>query len=153
MKTLKIILKIFLFTSLLLTLLLTNSAVAIYAQGFPAPFDRIKEVAMAQGKKDDGGIFMWEKHVEEVEYWMVYSSSDESVACGQRTGSGSYGWGIAYGLKGEFQFIEAVMGQVVNFLVIEEVNAIEIANQFFNELEAVAGSPAEFPEKEKWVKI
>ena len=40
----------------------------------------------------------------------------------------------AYGLKGDFQFVEARMDQIVNFLVIEKENAIEIANQFFREL-------------------
>jgi hypothetical protein len=43
----------------------------------------------------------------------------------------------AYGLKGDFQFVEATMGQIVNFLVIEKENAIEIANQFFRELDRI----------------
>jgi len=149
MKALKVILKIILFTSLFLA----SSSVAIYSQELPAPFDRIKEVAITQGQKKDDGIFMWEKVVENVEYWMVYSSSDESIGCGQRTSSGSYGWGIAYGLNGEFQFVEAMMGHVVNFLVIEEQNAIDIANQFLKELGPVGGNPMETQTGGKWVRI
>ena len=96
---------------------------------------------------------MWERTVENVEYWMVYSPSDESIGCGQRTDTGSYGWGIAYGLKGMFQFVEARMGQIVNLLIIEEENAIEIVNQFFKELEAAVGNPMELKTDGKWVSI
>jgi hypothetical protein len=149
MKTVKIILKIILFASLLLA----NSSAVSYSQDFPIPFDRIKAVAIAQGQKNDDGAFMWEKTVENVEYWMVYSPSDESIGCGQRTDSGSYGWGIAYGLRGDFQFVEARMGQIVNFLVIGEENAIEIANQFFKELEAAVGDPLELKTEGKGVSI
>lgn len=131
MKPLKVILKIVLFASLLLC---TSSAVT-YGQDLPAPFDRIKEFAITQGQKNGDGTFLWEKTVENVEYWMVYSTIDESIGCGQRTDSNSYGWGIAYGLKGDFQFVEARMGQIVNFLLLEEENAIEIVNQFFKQVE------------------
>jgi len=96
---------------------------------------------------------MWEKNVENVEYWMVYSPSDESIGCGQRTDSGSYGWGIAYGLKGDFQFVEARMGQIVNFLVIEQENAIEIVNQFFKEVEPLIENSKDSPTDGKWVRI
>jgi hypothetical protein len=149
MKTLKMILKVILFGSLLLT----NSSAVTYGQDLPVPFDRIKEYAITQGQKNEEGTFMWEKTVENVEYWMVYSPSDESIGCGQRTDSGSYGWGIAYGLKGDFQFVEAKMGQIVNFLVIAQENAIEIANQFFKELEAMVGNPLELNTEGKWVSI
>jgi len=149
MKALKMILKIILFASLLFT----NSSAVTYGQDFPIPFDRIKAVAIAQGQKNDDGTFMWEKTVENVEYWMVYSPSDESIGCGQRSDSGSYGWGIAYGLKGDFQFVEARMGQIVNFLVIEQENAIEIANQFLKELEGLFGNPVEIQTDGRWVKI
>jgi hypothetical protein len=149
MKSLKIILKIILFASLLLA----NSSAVTYGQDLPVPFDRMKEVAITQGQKNDDGAFMWEKTVENVEYWMVYSPSDQSIGCGQRTESGSYGWGIAYGLRGDFQFVEARMGQIVNLLIIEQENAIEIANQFFKELEAMVGNPLELKTEGKWVNI
>jgi hypothetical protein len=149
MRALKMILRIFLFISLLLT----GSSAAIHGQDFPIPFDRIKAVAIAQGQEDNQGTFMWEKQVENVEYWMVYSQSDQSVGCGKRTNSGSYGWGIAYGLKGDFQFVEARMGQVVNFLLLEQENAIDIANQFLKELEGLLENPTEVQAQEKWVKI
>jgi len=149
MKTLKIILKIVLFASLLLA----HSSAVTYGQDLPVPFDRIKEFAVTQGQKNDDGAFMWEKTVENVEYWMVYSPSDQSIGCGQRTDSGSYGWGIAYGLRGDFQFVEARIGQIVNFLVIAQENAIEIANQFFKELEGMVGNPLELKIDGKWVSI
>ncbi len=149
MRALKMILKIFLF----LSLLLTGSSAAIHGQDFPIPFDRIKTVAIEQGQKDNEGTFMWEKQVENVEYWMVYSPSDQSVGCGKRTNTGSYGWGIAYGVKGDFQFVEARMGQVVNFLLLEQENAIDIANQFLKELEGLVENPIEIQTQDKWVKI
>jgi hypothetical protein len=37
----------------------------------------------------------------------------------------------ANGLKKDFQFVEARMGQTVKFLLVEKENAIEIAKQFF----------------------
>ena len=150
MRALKIIAKIILFASLLLII---NSSAVSYGQELPVPFDRIKEFAITQGQKNGDGAFLWERTVENVEYWMVYSPSDESIGCGQRTDTGSYGWGIAYGLKGDFQFIEARMGQIVNFLLIEQQNAIEIVNQFFKELEAVVGNPLELKTEGKWVSI
>jgi hypothetical protein len=149
MKTLKMILKVILFASLLLA----NSSAVTYGQELPVPFDRIKALAVTQGQKNDDGAFMWEKTVENVEFWMVYSPSDESIGCGQRTGSGSYSWGIAYGLNGDFQFAEARMGQIVNLLAVEKENAIEIANQFFKELEAVVGNPSELMTEGKGVRI
>ena len=149
MKALKMIFKIVLFVSLLLA----NSSAVTYGQDFPIPFDRIKAVALAQGQQNDDGAFMWEKTVENVEYWMVYSPSDESIGCGQRTDSGSYGWGIAYGLKGDFQFVEARMGQIVNFLVIGLENAVEIVNQFFKEVEPLIENSKESPTEEKRVRI
>jgi hypothetical protein len=84
---------------------------------------------------------------------MVYSPSDESIGCGQRTNSGSYGWGIAYGLKGDFQFVEARMGQIVNFLVIGLENAIEIVDQFFKEVEPLIENSEESLTKGKGVRI
>jgi hypothetical protein len=45
------------------------------------------------------------------------------------------------------------MGQIVNFLVIAQENAIEIVNQFFKELEAVVGNPSELKTEGKWVSI
>jgi hypothetical protein len=149
MKTLKMILKIILFTSLLLV----NSSAVTYGQELPVPFDRIKEFAITQGQKNEDGAFMWEGAVENVEFWMVYSPSDESIGCGQRTDSGSYGWGIAYGLKGDFQFVEARMGQIVNFLVIGLENAIEIVNQFFKEVEPLIENSKESPTEGKGVRI
>ena len=149
MKTLKIILKIILFTSLLLA----NSSSATYGQELPVPFDRIKEFAITQGQKNQDGAFLWEGTVENVEFWMVYSPSDESIGCGQRTDSGSYGWGIAYGFKGDFQFVEARMGQIVNFLVIGLENAIEIVNQFFKEVEPLIENSEESPREGKGVSI
>ncbi len=149
MKRLKMILKIILFASLLLC----NSSAVTYGEDLPAPFDRIKELAIAKGEKNEDGTFLWEKSIDNVEYWMIYSTIDESIGCGQRTDSGSYGWGIAYGLKGDFQFIEARMGQIINFLLIEEENAIEIVNQFFKMLEAAIGSPLELKNEGKWVSI
>jgi hypothetical protein len=149
MNTLKLILKIILFASLLLV----HSSAATYGQDLPVPFDRIKAYAVTQGQKNDDGAFMWEKTVENVEYWMVYSPSDESIGCGQRTDSGSYGWGIAYGLKGDFQFVEARMGQIVNFLVIAQENATEIVNQFFKEVEPLIDNSKEPPTEGKGVRI
>jgi hypothetical protein len=149
MKILKVILKVILFVSLLLA---TSSAVT-YGQELPVPFDRIKEFAVTQGQKNGDGAFMWEKTVENVEYWMVYSPGDESIGCGQRTDSGSYGWGIAYGLKGDFQFVEARMGQIVNFLLIGEENAVEIVNQFFKEVQPLIENSKESPTEGKWVSI
>jgi hypothetical protein len=149
MKALKMVVKIILIASLLLS----GSSAVTYGQELPVPFDRIKALAVAQGQKNDDGAFMWEKTVESIEYWMVYSPSDESIGCGQRTDTGSYGWGIAYGLKGDFQFVEARMGQIVNFLVIAQENAIEIVNQFFKELEAAVGSPLELVTEGKRVSI
>ena len=149
MKALKMILKIILFGSLLLA----HSSAVSHGQDLPVPFDRIKEFAVTQGQKNDEGAFMWEKTVENVEYWMIYSPSDESIGCGQRTDSGSYSWGIAYGLRGDFQFVEARMGQIVNFLVLAQENAIEIANQFFQELEGMVGNPLELKIDGKWVSI
>ena len=149
MKTLKMILKIILFTSLLLV----NSSAVTHGQELPVPFDRIKELAVTQGQKNEDGAFLWEGTVENVEFWMVYSPSDESIGCGQRTDSGSYGWGIAYGLKGDFQFVEARMGQVVNFLVIGLENAIEIVNQFFKEVEPLIQNSKESPTEGKGVRI
>jgi hypothetical protein len=149
MKPLKIILKVILFASLLLM----NSSAVSYGQDLPVPFDRIREFAITQGQQNEDGAFMWERTVENVEYWMVYSPIDESIGCGQWTDSGSYGWGIAYGLKGDFQFVEARMGQIVNFLVIAQENAIAIANQFFKELEAVVKNPLELKPAGKGVSI
>ncbi|MGQ9645416.1 MAG: hypothetical protein ACUVWO_02615 [Thermodesulfobacteriota bacterium] len=149
MKGLKMILKVILFASLLLC---SSSAVS-YGQEVPAPFDRIKELAITQGQKNDDGAFMWEKTVESVEYWMVYSPIDESIGCGQRTDSGSYGWGIAYGLKGDFQFVEARMGQIVNFLLIEQESAIEIVNQFFKQVETLIENLKDSPAGGKSVRI
>ena len=149
MKTLKMILKIILFASLLLA----NSSAVTYGQELPVPFDRIKEFAITQGQKNEDGAFMWEGTAENVEYWMVYSPSDESIGCGQRTDSGGYGWGIAYGLKGDFQFVEARTGQIVNFLLIELENAIEIVNQFFKEVEPLIENSKESPTEGKWVSI
>jgi hypothetical protein len=149
MKTVKMIVKIILIASLLLS----SSSAVTNGQELPVPFDRIKALAVGQGQKNDDGAFMWEKTVENVEYWMVYSPSDESIGCGQRTDTGSYGWGIAYGLKGDFQFVEARMGQIVNFLVIAQENAIEIVNQFFKELEAAVGNLLELKTEGKWVSI
>jgi len=149
MKPLKLILKIILFVSLLLA----HSSAVTYGQELPMPFDRIKTLAVTQGQKNDDGAFMWERTVENVEFWMVYSPSDESIGCGQRTDSGSYGWGIAYGLKGDFQFVEARMGQIVNFLVIGLENAIEIVNQFFKEVEPLIENSKDSPTGGKWVSI
>ena len=149
MKTLKMILKIIVLTSLLLA----SSSAATHGQELPVPFDRIKEFAVTQGQKNEDGAFMWEKTFENVEYWMVYSPNDESIGCGQRTDSGSYGWGIAYGLKGDFQFVEARMGQIVNFLVIGLENAIEIVNQFFKEVEPLVENSKESPTEGKGVRI
>jgi hypothetical protein len=84
---------------------------------------------------------------------MVYSPTDESIACGQRTDSGSYSWGIAYGLKGDFQFVEARMGQIVNFLLIEQENATEIVNQFFKEVEPLIENLKDSPTQGKQVSI
>jgi hypothetical protein len=149
MKTLKMILKIILLTSLLLV----NSSGVTNGQELPVPFDRIKEFAITQGQKNEDGAFLWEGTAENVEFWMVYSPSDESIGCGQRTNSGSYGWGIAYGLKGDFQFVEARMGQIVNFLVIGLENAIEIVNQFFKEVEPLIENSEESLTKGKGVRI
>lgn len=149
MKTLRMIFKVILFVSLLLA----NSSAVTHGQEFPVLFDRIKEFAIAQGQKNGDGAFMWEKTAENVEYWMVYSPIDESIGCGQRTDSGSYGWGIAYGLKGDFQFVEARMGQIVNFLIIGEENAIAIVNQFFKEVEPLIENSKESPTEEKQVSI
>jgi hypothetical protein len=149
MKTLKMILKIILFTSLLLS----NSSAVTYGQELPVPFDRIKEFAITQGQKNEDGAFMWEGTVENIEFWMVYSPSDESIGCGQRTDSGSYGWGIAYGLKGDFQFVEARMGQIVNFLVLGLENATEIVNQFFKEVEPLIQNSKEPSTEGKGVRI
>jgi hypothetical protein len=149
MKTLKMILKIILFASLLLV----NSSAVTYGQELPVPFDRIKELAITQGQKNEDGAFMWEGTVENVEFWMVYSPGDESIGCGQRTDSGSYGWGIAYGFKGDFQFVEARMGQIVNFLVIGLENAVEIVNQFFKEVEPLIQNSKESPTEGKGVRI
>ena len=139
MKTLKAILKIILFASLLLV----NSSAVTNGQELPVPFDRIKGFAIAQGQKNEDDAFLWEGTIENIEFWMVYSPTDESIGCGQRTDSGKYGWGIAYGSKGDFQFVQVKMGQIVNFLVIGEKNAIEIAKQFLKELEEVVGNPLE----------
>ena len=149
MKALKMILKIILFGSLLLA----HSSAVSHGQDLPVPFDRIKEFAVAQGQKNDESAFMWEKTVENVEYWMIYSPTDESIGCGQRTDTGSYGWGIAYGLKGDFQFVEARMGQIVNFLVIGLENAIEIVNQFFKEVDPLIENSKESPAEGKGVRI
>jgi len=149
MKTLKAILKIILFASLLLV----NSSAVTNGQELPVPFDRIKEFAIAQGQKNEDGAFLWEGTIENIQFWMVYSPSDESIGCGQRTDSGKYGWGIAYGLKGDFQFVEARMGQIVNFLVIELENATEIVNQFFKEVEPLIENSKESPTGGKWVRI
>jgi hypothetical protein len=149
MKTLKMILKIILLTSLLLV----NSSGVTNGQELPVPFDRIKEFAITQGQKNEDGAFLWEGTAENVEFWMVYSPSDESIGCGQRTNSGSYGWGIAYGLKGDFQFVEARMGQIVNFLVIGLENAIEIVNQFFKEVEPLIENSEESLTKGEGVRI
>ena len=149
MKILKMILKVILFVFLLLA----NSSAVTHGQELPVPFDRIKEFAVTQGQKNGDGAFMWEKTAENVEYWMVYSPSDESIGCGQRTDSGSYGWGIAYGLKGDFQFVEARMGQIVNFLVIGLENAVEIVNQFFKEVEPLIENSKESPTEGKGVSI
>jgi hypothetical protein len=149
MKTLKLILKAILFASLLLG----NSSTVTYGQGLPVPFDRIKEFAITQGQKNGDGAFMWERTAENVEYWMVYSPGDESIGCGKRTDTGSYGWGIAYGLKGDFQFVEARMGQIVNFLVIGLENAVEIVNQFFKEVEPLIQNSEESPTEGKWISI
>jgi hypothetical protein len=149
MKALNMMLKIILFASLLLI----NSSAVNYGQDLPVPFDRMKEVTITQGQKNEDGAFTWERTIENVEYWMVYSPSDQSIGCGQRTDSGSYAWAIGYGLKGDFQFVEARMGQIVNFLVIAQENAIEIANQFFEELEAMVGNPLKLKIDGKWVSI
>lgn len=149
MKALKMILRIILFASLLLA----HSSAVTYDQDLPVSFERIKAFAITQGQKNGDGGFMWEMTVENVEYWMVYSPSDESIGCGQRTDSGSYGWGIAYGLRGDFQFVEARMGQIVNFLVIGQENAIEIVNQFFNEVEPLIENSKESTTKWKRVSI
>jgi len=45
------------------------------------------------------------------------------------------------------------MGQIVNFLVIAQENAIEIVNQFFKELEALVGNPLELKIEGKGVRI
>ncbi len=149
MKPLKMVLKIVLFASLLLC----ASSAATHGQDLPAPFDRIKALAITQGQKNEDGAFLWEGSVDHVEYWMVYSPSDESIGCGQKTTSGSYGWGIAYGLKGDFQFVEASMGQIVNFLLIEEEHAIAIVNQFFKQVEGLIEQTKESPQDGKWVSI
>ena len=149
MKALKMILKIILLASLLLA----NSSAVTYGQELPVPFDRIRELAITQGQKNEDGAFMWERTVDNVEFWMVYSPSDESIGCGQRTDSGSYGWGIAYGFKGDFQFVEARMGQIVNFLVIAQENAIEIVNQFFKEVGPLIENSKESLTEGKWISL
>ena len=57
------------------------------------------------------------------------------------------------GLKGDFQFVEARMGQIVNFLLIELENAIQIVNQFFKEVEPLIENSKESPTEGKWVRI
>jgi len=149
MRTLKMILKIILFASLLFA----NSSTVIHSQELPVLFDRIKAFAITQGQKNDDGAFMWEGSIEHVEFWMVYSPADESIGCGQRTDSGSYGWGIAYGFKGDFQFVEARMGQIVNFLIVGEESAVEIVNQFFKEVGPLIESSRETLTEGSWISL
>jgi len=148
-RLLRIISNIFVFAPFFLFILVEVT----HGQNYPVPLDRIKEVVVTQGKKDNGGSFLWKKEIEDVAYWMVYCPSDGSVAFGKGMGSGFYSWGIAYGLKGEFQFLEAIRGLVITFLVIEAENAIEIADQFFKELETLIGNPLDCPTEGKWIEV
>jgi hypothetical protein len=45
------------------------------------------------------------------------------------------------------------MGQIVNLLIIAQESAIEIANQFFKEVEPLIGNSKESPTEGKWVSI
>ncbi len=116
-----------------------------YAQDYPAPFDRIKELAVTQGKKDNDGCYSWGMETEGVEFWMAHCLTDGSIAFGKGTPSGSYRWGIAYRPQGDYVFLETVMGQVVTALPIESDSAVEAANEFFQELETLMGNQIESP--------
>ena len=116
-----------------------------YAQDYSAPFDRIKELAVTQGKKDNDGCYSWGMETEGVEFWMAHCLTDGSVAFGKGTPSGSYRWGIACGPQGDYVFLEAFMGQVVTALPVESDSAVEAANEFFQELETLMGNQIESP--------
>ena len=116
-----------------------------YAQDYPAPFDRIKELAVTQGKKDNDGCYSWGMETEGVEFWMAHCLTDGSVAFGKGTPSGSYRWGIACGPQGDYVFLEAVMGQVVTAVPVESESAIGAANEFFKEVETLIRNPITSP--------
>jgi len=116
-----------------------------YAQDYPAPFDRIKELAVTQGKKDNDGCYSWGMETEGVEFWVAHCLSNKSVAFGKGTPDGSYRWGVAYGLQGDYVFLETIMGQVVTALPVESETAVGTANEFFQELETLMGNQIESP--------
>lgn len=143
-------LKVIAFSALFLAFL----SQAAPAQEYPAPFDLIKEVAVKQGEKDQSGNFIWARQIEEMQYWMVFAPVDGSVAFGQSTPMGLYSWGVAYGSKGEFQFIETFIGQIANFVLIEGDLAIEIASEFLKELGKWINSPNEVPKnKDRLIEV
>lgn len=137
MKTSKVISRVFVLTLVSLAFI----AQIPYAQDYPAPFDQIKELAVTQGKKDDGGCYLWGKESEGVEFWVAHCLSDKSVAFGKGVPDGSYRWGLASGPQGDYVFLETVMGQVVTAVPVESETAIGAANEFFEEVQTLIESP------------
>ncbi len=136
MKTTKAIFTILISVSFLLPFF----AGSIHAADYPIPFEKMKEVVLAQGEKDNDGTIVLRKQANEIEYYMIYFPNDGSIGFGKATSSGSYSWGILYDTGGKFVFLETFLGQLVNLYLVEAAGAIEVANQFVTELDALAGN-------------
>ena len=148
METLKKGLKI-----LVLSLLMIASLVQVtYAENYPIPFDRIKEVAVQEGDKDENGNFTWETQIEDLEYWMIYFPDDGSVAFGQSAPMGLYSWGVLYGNEG-FLLIETLLGQIISMSMIDGKLATEMANEFLKGPEGSIKKLKEIPATTNLLKV
>ena len=148
METLKKALKIFALSLLLIASLFQVT----YAENYPIPFDRIKEVAVQEGDKDENGNFTWETQIEDLEYWMIYFPDDGSVAFGQSAPMGLYSWGVPYGNEG-ILLIETLMGQIISLATIDRNLATEMANEFLKGQEESIKNPKEIPTTRNLLKV
>ncbi len=138
---------------LVLSLLLIGSLFQVtYAENYPIPFDRIKEVTLKQGDRDENGNFIWEIQIEDVEYWTIYFPDDGSVAFGQSSPMGLYSWGVLYTKEG-FLLTETVMGQIINLATIDRNLAMEMANEFLKGPEGSIKDPKEIPVTKSLLKV
>jgi len=98
----------------------------------PAPFNKLKELAISRGIQQNDGNYIYKIIQDGIEYWAIYSPEDETTACGQN--KLNIRSGVGYRDKG-FQFVILVSGKLFIKYVTQK-EAAEFANRILKELES-----------------